>query len=187
MRRWGRRGTLKSDKYYKNVNKNRPIIRDESKAEDNLHPRPTPAAPSLPPPLLLRWQYEISVLARRNSCAHKIRSSGNLQTSSLQIKYRSRVKRTEERREERARRQRNGGWPDGNITRRYSRQVARARLEFDASRALKSRGIFPFLAVAPVPAAPTRNDPTPQRLDASTPPFRRRWGRQIFVVTRAKV
>lgn len=40
--------------------------------------------------------------------------------------------------------QRNGGWPDGNMTKLYSRQVVRARLEFDASRALKSLCSLPF-------------------------------------------
>ena len=56
------------------------------------------------------------------------------------------------------------------MTRLYSRQVARARLEFDASRALKSRGtpslsLFLFLCAVAV-----ERDPTPRRL-STTPLF----------------
>lgn len=49
------------------------------------------------------------------------------------------------------------------MTRLYSRQVARARLEFDASRALKSRGIL-SLSVSPLLL---NANPTPRRLSAT--------------------
>ena len=78
------------------------------------------------------------------------------------------MRREEKRREEKGREKREtGGWPDGNMTRLYSRQVARARLEFDASRALKSRGLLsPSLPLC-------RRCCWTQRLDASRRPFSR--------------
>lgn len=97
----------------------------------------------------------------RNSCAHKIRRSGNLQPGLFANKISSRVKRSHLAGVGVSAGLFEGENPtryDGNMTRRYSEQVPGACLEFGVSTTLKSWVCHPF-----PPAPVTSADITPSR------------------------